>query len=172
VAFWAASSEKSEVYRFPFAAILVVSFLALTLQSYLPLHLNFVRLLDLPLLVVIYFSLTRRNPVEAMLVGALIGMGQDSLTRGPIGLFGAVKTVIGYVTSSLSLHVDTESIAVRLLTCFVLYGLHSILYYFVGAILLGQPIDWDSQARLIGALANALAGVLLFKVLDRFRRPA
>jgi rod shape-determining protein MreD len=172
VPFWAASSGKSEVYRFPFAAILVVSFLALTLQSYLPLHLHFVTLLDLPLLVVIYFALTRRSPVEALLVGAIIGMGQDSLTRGPIGLFGVVKTVIGYVTSSVSLHVDTESTVARLLTSFVLYGLHSILYYFVGAILLGQPIDWDSQARLIGALANAFAGVLLFKVLDRFRRPA
>ena len=170
--FWAASSGKAEVYRFPFVAILVVSFLALTLQSYLPLHLRFVTLLDLPLLVVIYFALTRRSPVEALLLGAIIGMGQDSLTRGPIGLLGAVKTVIGYVTSSVSLHIDTESAAVRFLTAFIVYGLHSVLLYFVGAILLGQPIDWDSQARLIGALVNALAGVLLFQLLDRFRRPA
>lgn len=170
--FWAASSGKTEVYRFPFVGILLVSFLALALQSYLPLHFRFVTLLDLPLLVVIYFALTRRSPVESLLVGAVIGMGQDSLTRGPIGLFGVVKTVIGYVTSAVSLHVDTESIAVRFLTAFVLYWLHSLLFYLVGAILLGQPIDWDSQARLLGALVNALVGVLLFKVLDRLRRPA
>jgi len=172
VPFWAASSGKAEVYRFPFVAILVVSFLALALQSYLPLHFRFVTLLDLPLLVVIYFALTRRSPVTALLIGAIIGMGQDSLTRGPIGLFGTVKTVIGYVTSTVSLRVDTESVAARFLTALVLYGLHSVLLYLVGAVLLGQPMEWDGRARLIGALVNALVGVLLFKVLDRFRRPA
>ena len=172
MAFWAASSGKAEVYRFRFVTILVVAFLALVLQTYLPLHWRFVTLLDLPLLVVIYFALTHRNPVVALLVGAVIGMGQDSLTRGPIGLFGAVKTVIGYVTSVLSTHVDTESAAVRFLTALTLYGLHSVLFYLVGAILLGQPIAWDGRDRLIGALVNALCGVLLFKVLDRFRQPA
>ena len=170
--FRAVASGKVEVYRFPFVAILLVSFLGLALQSYLPLHFRFVTLLDLPLLVVIYFALTRRSPIEALLVGAIIGMGQDSLTRGPIGLFGAVKTVIGYVTSTVSFHMDTESAAVRFLTSFALYGLHSVLVYLAGAVLLGQPMDWDGRARLIGALVNALVGVLLFKVLDRFRQPA
>lgn len=168
----AASSRKVEVYRFRFATILVVAFLALVLQTYLPLHLPLVRLLDLPLLVVIYFALTRRNPVAALLVGAVIGMGQDSLTRGPIGLFGAVKTVIGYVTSVVSTHVDTESAPVRFLTALTLYGLQSVLFYLVWAILLGQPVAWEGRDRLVGALVNALVGVLLFRVLDRFRQPA
>ena len=172
MAILAASSRKGEVYRFRFVTILAVAFLALVLQTYLPLHFRFVTLLDLPLLVVIYFALTHRSPVVALLVGAVIGMGQDSLTRGPIGLFGAVKTVIGYVTSVMSMHVDTESAAVRFLTSLILYGLQSALFYLVGAILLGQPIAWDWRDRLIGALVNALCGVLLFKVLDRFRQPA
>lgn len=170
--FGAAPSRKVEVYRFKFVAIFVASFLALTLQSYLPLHLPSITLLDLPLLVVIYVSLTRRDPVTALLVGAMIGMAQDSLTRGPIGLLGVVKTVIGYVTSSVSIHLDTESSAVRFLTICILYGLHFVLFYLMGAILFGQLIEWDGRSRLIGMLVNALVGVLLFKVLDRFREPA
>ena len=169
---WSTPSRKAEAYRFPFAAILAISFLAVALQSYLPLHLSFVTILDLPLLVVVYFALSRRSPVAALLGGALIGMAQDSLTRGPIGLFGAVKTVIGYVTSTVSIHLDTEGTGVRFLTIFVLYGLHFGLLYFLGAILLSQPIELEVQARLLGALVNALAGVLLFKLLDRFRKPA
>lgn len=169
---WSTPSRKAEVYRLPFAAILAISFLAVALQSYLPLHLDFVTILDLPLLVVIYFALTRRSPVAALLSGALIGMAQDSLTRGPIGLFGAVKTVIGYVTSLVSIHLDTESTGVRFLTIFILYGLHFALLYFLGAVLLSQPIEFEVQARMLGALVNALVGVLLFQLLDRFRKPA
>ena len=169
---WTTASRKAEVYRFPFAAILAISFLAVALQSYLPLHLSFVTILDLPLLVVVYFALSRRNPVAALLGGALIGMAQDSLTRGPIGLFGAVKTVIGYVTSTVSVHLDTESTGVRFITIFVLYELHFALLYFLGTVLLNQPIELEVQARLLGALANALVGVLLFKLLDRFRKSA
>lgn len=168
----AGPTRKAEVYRFSFVAVSVAAFLALALQSYLPLHIRSVNLLDLPLLVVIYIALTRRDPVAALLAGALIGMAQDSLARGPIGLLGAVKTVIGYVTSSASVHLDTESSGIRLITLCILYVLHFCLFYLLGAILLGQLIEWDSQARLIGMLVNALGGVLLFKVLDRFRKPA
>ena len=99
-------------------------------------------------------------------------MAQDSLTRGPIGLLGAVKTVIGYVTSSASAHLDTESAVARFLSICVLYSLHFVLFFLLGAVLLGQLIEWNSQARFIGMLVNALVGVLLFKILDRFRRPA
>ena len=161
-----------EVYRFSFGATLVSAFLALALQSYLPLHLPSVQLLDLPLLVVIYIALTRRDPVVALLAGAMIGMAQDSLTRGPIGLLGVVKTVVGYVTSYVSLYLDTESTARRLLTICFLYSLHVAFLYLVGAILQAQPIVWNSQDQLIAMLANALVGVLLFKALDRFRKPA
>jgi len=172
VSVWSTPSRKGEVHRLPFAAILVISFLAVSLQSYLPLHLSVVTILDLPLLVVIYFALARRSPVPALFGGALIGMAQDSLTRGPIGLFGAVKTVIGYVTSAVSVHLDTESTGVRFLTIFFLYGLHFGLLYFLGAVLLSQPIEVGIQERLLGALVNALVGVLLFKLLDRFRKTA
>ena len=54
---WSTSSRKAEAYRLPLAAILAISFLAVALQSYLPLHLSFVTILDLPLLVVVYIAL-------------------------------------------------------------------------------------------------------------------
>jgi len=167
-----APSRKADVYRFNFAAVLVAAFLALALQSYLPLHFPSFTLLDLPLLVVIYVALVRRDPITALLIGALVGMAQDSLTRGPIGMLGAVKTVIGYVTSSLSALVETESAVLRFITICVIYGLHFLLVYLLGALLLGQLIYWNPRARVIAMLVNALAGVLLFRVLDRFRRPA
>ena len=152
--------------------ILAVALLALVLQTYLPLYLSRFTILDLPLLVVIYFALARRSPVPSLLGGALIGMAQDSLTHGPIGLFGTVKTVIGYVTSAVSVHLDTESVTIRFLTIFVLYELHFLLLYLLGTVLLARPIEFEVEPKALGALVNAGVGVLLFKVLDRFREPA
>ena len=165
------SHLKVEIYRFHPLVLILTPLLALVLQSYLPLYLSFVNLLDLPLLVVIYFGLTRRSPIEGILTGALIGMAQDSLSRGPIGLLGSAKTVIGYVTSHVSVRFTVENPAVRSLTIFILYYLHFLVVYVVSALLLGQPmgLTWN---RVLAALVNTGVGVVLFQLLDRFRRPA
>jgi rod shape-determining protein MreD len=98
-------------------------------------------------------------------------MAQDSLSRGPIGLLGSAKTVIGYVTSYASVRFTVENRAVRGLTIFVLYYLHFLVVYVVSALLLGQPmgLTWN---RVLAALVNTGVGVVLFELLDRFRRPA
>jgi rod shape-determining protein MreD len=160
-----------EIYRFHPLVLILTPVLALVLQSYLPLYLSVVNLLDLPLLVVIYFGLTRRSPIEGLFTGALIGMAQDSLSRGPIGLLGSALSVIGYVTSYVSVRFAVENRGVRGLTIFILYYLHFLVVYVVSALLLGQPLGlaWN---RLLAALVNTGAGVILFEFLDRFRKPA
>jgi len=167
-----APADKTEIYRFHPVVLIFVPLLALVLQSYLPLYFSIIHLLDLPLLVVIYFGLTRRNPVEGIFTGALVGMAQDALSRGPIGLLGSSKTVIGYVTSFVSVRFAVEHRGVRAVTVFSLYYLHVFLLYFFGTLMLGQPLALAWSNRLFAALVNTVVGVLLFDVLDRFRKPA
>ena len=99
-----------EVHKFRSGAILISALLALIIQAWLPLHFTRVALLDLPLLVTIYFGLSRRNPSTGLILGALIGLSQDSLSGPtvPLGLFGIAKTVIGYLASSIGARLDTE----------------------------------------------------------------
>lgn len=163
-------SRKMAVYGLGLPAFLLVSLVALVLQTYLPLHIGLVTIFDLPLLVVIYFALAWQNPVLALLAGALLGMAQDSLSGGFIGLFGTAKTVIGYVTSSVSTHLETENIGVRFLTVFLVYGLHFALLYFLRSLFQNQLLEFDPGARLLAALVNAILGVLFFHLLDRFRK--
>jgi rod shape-determining protein MreD len=165
-------SDKVEIYRFSPLVLILAPLLALVIQTYLPLHFSVFGLLDLPLLVVIYFGLTRRSPVGGLLTGAAIGMAQDALSRGPIGLLGSVNTVIGYVTSFVSVQFTVEHRGVRAITIFVLYYLHAALLYLFGSLMLGQPAAWGPDTRVVAALVNTLSGVLLFDVLDRFRKPA
>ncbi|HWP83795.1 MAG TPA: rod shape-determining protein MreD [Terriglobia bacterium] len=165
------SERSTEIYRFSPWVLFLAPLVSLILQTFLKLYLD-TQLLDLPLLVVIYFGLARRSPVEGILGGAVMGLAQDALSRGPIGLLGSAKTVIGYVTSFISLRVATEHRFVRLITLFVLYYLHFFLLYFFGTLMLGLPLALEWSSRFAAALVNTLVGMVLFEVLDRFRKSA
>jgi rod shape-determining protein MreD len=165
-------ANKIEIYHFNPLVLILSPLLALVVQTYLPLYVTSASLLDLPLLVVIYFGLARRNPIEGIFGGAVIGMAQDGLSRGPIGLLGSAKTVIGYVTSFVSVRFAVEHIGVRSITIFILYHLQFFLLYFFGTLMLGQPMALTWSSRLVAALVNTVVGVLLFQLLDRFRKPA
>src|SRR5581483_10395401 len=82
------SQDQIEVYRFSLPTAILVPLAALFLQAFVPLRFPAVGMLDLPLLVVIFFAVARRSQVSGLLTGAVIGLLQDSLTHQPIGLYG------------------------------------------------------------------------------------
>jgi rod shape-determining protein MreD len=143
---------------------------ALWLQSFLPLHFMFFRMFDLPLLVTIFFSMARRNPIAGLLTGSVIGLFQDALTGLPLGVNGIAKTVVGYGASSLGVKLDIENAGARLLVTLAFYVIHQIVYFTVarGMVALNQQWSWPHE--LWAALANAVVGVLIFFALDRFKQ--
>lgn len=164
--------RRAEVYRFHIAALILVPLLALVLQAYLPLYFQSVRMLNLPLLVVIYFALARRSPAAGLLAGAVIGLAQDSLSRDPIGLYAISGTVAGFVGSVISSRMETENSGLRLIIVIVLYYIHLFSLYALSVALLDQPMQLSFGTTVIASLVNGFTGMLLFKVLDRFRKPA
>ena len=166
------AANEIKIYRFHPAVLILVPFIALVVQTYLPSFPDLVNHLDLPLLVIIYFGLMLRSPVGSILGGAILGMAQDSLSRGPIGLLGISKTVIGYVTTFVGIRFAVEHRGVRFLTVFILYWLHLLVLYLTGSLLLGQPMGLEGVNRLTAALVNSFVGVVIFELLDRFRKPA
>jgi rod shape-determining protein MreD len=166
------SARRTEVYRFPVAALLLVPLAALILEATAPLYFHSFSMVNLPLLVVIYFALARRSILAGILAGALLGVAQDSLSRGPIGLFAISDTVIGYFTSLLSSRMEAEASLIRFLIVFVFYYLHFFCRFAVGVVLVGEAMDVSLLETLIASLVNALGGVLLFLLLDRFRKAA
>ncbi len=162
---------RTETYRFPLGRLTATVALAILLQAYLSKYLASMNLLDLPLLAVIYFCLTRCNPSSALLLGLLIGILQDALSPNPIGQYGMAKTVIGFVAASVSVRLDVERPSARLLLVFFFYFLHQFIYIGIQRLLLGRAGAFVSLTMLEAALANALLGVLIFHLLDRFRRP-
>jgi len=162
-----------EVHKFRTGAILIATLLALVIQAWFPLHFARAALLDLPLLVTIYFGLSRRNPSTGLLLGTAIGLLQDSLSGPtvPLGLFGMAKTIIGYLASSIGARLDTEHPAARFALTAAFFVVHQAVIVMTRRILLAQPEPWFNLHLFAAALVNALVAVFLFILLDRLRRP-
>ena len=163
-----------EVYKFRTGAIPIATLLALVIQAWLPMHFTRAALLDLPLLVVIYLGLSRRNPSTGLLLGTAVGLMQDSLSGPivPLGLFGIAKTVVGYLASSLGARLDTEHPAARFALTAGFFIIHQAVVALTRRILLAQPEPWFNLRLFAGALVNALVAVFLFVLLDHLRRPS
>jgi len=162
-----------EVHKFRTGAILISTLLALVTQAWFPLHFTRATLLDLPLLVTIYFGLSRRNPSTGLLLGTVIGLMQDSLTPTvPLGLYGIAKTIIGYLASSIGARLDTEHPAARFALTAGFFIIHQAVVALTRRILLAQPEPWFTFHLFGAALLNAIIAVLLFVLLDRLRRPS
>ncbi len=83
-----------EVHKFRAGAIVIATLLALVIQSSSPVHFSKAAILDLPLLVTIYFGLSRRNPSTGLLLGMAIGLLQDSRFALTAAFFVAHQGVI------------------------------------------------------------------------------
>jgi rod shape-determining protein MreD len=126
-------------------------------------------MLDLPLMVVIYFAMSRRNPISATVGGALMGILQDALTHQPLGVFGIAKAFIGYLAASLGVKIDTEAHGTRLVLTFLFVLLHNGVDWVLVRHLLALPMAWNWLNELLRAAINALIAVVLFALLDRAR---
>jgi rod shape-determining protein MreD len=149
--------------------MLVAPLAAILFQVYVPLYLSLLEYLELPLLVTVYFAVTRRSQVAGVFIGAGIGLVQDSLSHQPIGIFGMVKTLVGYLAASLGVRLDTEHIAVRFGLGFFFCVCHQFLYWAVRRTLLGDPAAFEYLQTLLAALSNGTLAVPLFYLLDRLK---
>jgi rod shape-determining protein MreD len=161
-----------EVHKFYPGAILVVSVLALVFQAMAPVYVRRLEILEVPLLVTIYFGLSRRNPSTGLLLGMLIGLAQDALSGPtvPLGFYGIAKTIIGFLASSIGARLDTEHPVARFALIFGFFVLHQAILVLIRRLLLAQPESWFNVHLAIAAAVNALFGTVLYLAFDRLRR--
>ncbi len=164
------SSEQVQVYKFSLPITVGMPLLALFLQAYLPKYLPFLLTFDLPLMVVIFFAVARRGQVSGLMTGAIIGLLQDSLTHGPLGLYGIANTVVGYMASSIGMKVDVENPGSRFLMVFVFYVIQQVIYFLTAHGLAEMDLQWRWGHLLYAGLLNAFLAVLVFFILDRCKQ--
>jgi rod shape-determining protein MreD len=159
-----------EVHKFRGGAILAAVLASLVLQALIPIYIPRAAMLDLPLLITLYFGLSRRNPVTGLGLGMVIGLVQDSLSKSPLGIYGIAKTLVGYIASSIGGRLDTEHPLSRFALTVVFFGLHQGVIVLTKRVLLAQPEVWFTMKLGIAAGVNAIVAVGLFFLLDRLRK--
>jgi rod shape-determining protein MreD len=119
--------------------------------------------------VTVYFALMRRSPVQGTFIGAFVGLAQDSLSKIPLGMYGIVKTLVGYFAASVGLRFDVDHAFIRLLLGFFFFFFHQFFIWVLSRALLGQQVDFDPSRTMVLGLLNAVVGLFLFHFLDRLR---
>lgn len=143
----ASADRPVEVFHVHPATFWVTVLMALLLQTFLPLKLPLARIMDFPLLVTIYFALVRRNKVFGIGLGTALGLLQDALAHGFIGISGIAKAVVGYLAASASMRFELESPLLRsvMTAAFVLvHGLclTGLQLGLLESHLLSSPWEW------------------------------
>ena len=164
--------QHIEVHKYYAGAIFGVVILALALEALLPVYFRWTAILELPLLVTIYFGLSRRNPSSGLLLGMVVGLAQDSLGHTPFGMYGIAKTVIGFVASSFGSRIDVEHPISRFMLTFVFFHLHNAVLVLTNRILLGQHEPYLETSLVIASVVNSAVAVIFFAFLDRLRKPS
>src|ERR1700681_2166516 len=162
-----------EVHKYYGGVVPVVVLLALVLQAFFPVYIRSASYLELPLLVTVYFALSKRNTSTGLLLGMVVGLLQDSLSRTPLGLYGIAKTMVGFVGSSIGARIDVEHPIARFLLTAGFYLFHHAVFTLTSRLLLAQHDEqYITVPILIASLVNAGIAIALFSFLDRFRKPS
>jgi rod shape-determining protein MreD len=163
------SQRESRISYFKVRVLLIAPLIAILFQVYVQQFFAFLKFLDLPLLVTVYFSLMRRSAVGGTFIGALIGLAQDSLTENPLGMYGIVKTLVGFFAASIGLRLDVDHPFVRLMLGFFFFFFHQFFFWVLSRALLGQQMNFELQRTLVLGLLNAVVALFLFHFLDRLK---
>lgn len=158
-----------EIQRFPLLIYALVPIAGLVLQAWLPRLMGRFAWFDLPLVITVYFALSRRNPIQGSILGGVLGILEDALTGHAVGINGIAKTLVGYLAASAGLLIDVESFVIRLLLTFLLSLLGSATYFFTNRFLLGLSLDTNWFTELYKAVGNSVIALIVFPLLDRAR---
>lgn len=161
--------RKERNSMFNAAVIVGISLLSILFRVYVSRFIPYLQYLELPLLVTVYFSLMWRSPIAGLFFGAAIGLAQDSLSHHPLGMFGIVKTLVGYFAASMSLRVDVGNPVLRLVLGFFFFFFHQLLYWVLANALLGETLGFELPQALVVAILNAIVAVFLYQLLDRLK---
>jgi rod shape-determining protein MreD len=148
--------------------IALVLALAVVLQSSLPAIWPPFVYIDLPLIVVVYFAL-QRDPLQALVIGAVAGLAMDALGGGGLlGAGGFSKTLVAYLIASVATRVTLDNPLVRIPVLAGAALLDSVVFVFLHRMLSQPSLKPFVEAASFKLIGTTITGTLIIYVLDTF----
>ena len=164
-----APQREVEAFRVHPATLWVSILVALLLQTFLPLKIPLAELMDFPLLVTVYFTLVRQNKIFGIALGTGLGLMQDALSHGYVGMFGMAKALVGYLAAFAAIRFNVESLFARSVVTASLILLHNLCMAGLQHTLLDSPPAFMALNLASAVLVNVALSLIVFPVLDRLR---
>ncbi len=164
-----APKGEVEVFRVHQVTLWVAILVALLLQTILPLKIPVAGLMDFPLLVTVYFTLIRQNKIFGIALGTGLGLVEDALSHGYLGMFGMAKALVGYLAASAAAQFNVESLFARSAVAAGLVLIHNLAMAGLHRALLDPPPPFLPLDLVTSVLVNVALSLVLFPLLDRFR---
>jgi len=122
---------------------------------------------DLALILVVYFAL-RREPLQALVVGAVAGLATDALGRGLLGAGGFSKTVAAYAVYFIAQRVMLDTILLRIPVLAGASLIDNIVYVGMNRMLGQTPSMPFVQSLSYRLIATTIAGTILLYMYDSY----
>ena len=125
---------------------------------------------DLPLICSIYDGFTLSNPIACIFIGSSLGLMQDSLSGGYLGVNGFTKTLIAFLAASAGSKFDVEQPVTRIFALVLFTVVEAALVVGIGFVLYpnANEIRQMAPGRLaLSAAFNTLSGMIVFGFMER-----
>jgi len=164
-----APQREVEAFRVRPVTLWVTILAALLLQTFLPLKIPLAGLMDFPLLVTVYFTLVRQNKIFGIALGTGLGLTQDALAHGYVGMFGMAKALVGYLAAYAAVRFNLESLLNRSVVTASLVLLHNLCMAGLQHALLDPAPAFVALDLASAVLVNVALSLIVFPLLDRVR---
>jgi len=149
--------------------IAILLIVAIALQSALRAIWQPLAFVDLTLILVVYFAL-QREPLQALIVAAIAGLGMD-LISGPPALLGAggfAKVLTAYAVYFVASRVMLDTTLLRIPVLFGASIIDNLVYVGMHRLLGQTPPVPFIQSLSFKVLATTIAGTLLLYLYDSY----
>ncbi len=124
-------------------------------------------LLNLTFVATFNLMLWCRSAASAMLLGALIGCMHDGLTHGPVGLYGIVYTISGYLAVRFGQYFwHRHALDLGLLFA-AAYATHEFVYGLARSLLASGGWETNLALGFVLTVLHAGAGLFVFTMLSK-----
>ncbi len=121
---------------------------------------------DLPLIMVAYFAL-RRDPVQAVIIGALTGLATDALSRGLLGAYGFSKTLTAYLIAAVITRIMLDNPLLRIPVLAGAAALDEFVYVLLHRLFGQQMSNSFADTTAYKVIWTTVIGTIIFYGLDR-----
>jgi rod shape-determining protein MreD len=123
--------------------------------------------LDLPLIAVLYLTISRESLFWTVFSGSAVGFVQDSLSPSPLGMNGFTKISIGCLAYMANSIFAIDRVATRLALIFISSLLAALLFSALRVLFLNRSEMIWGERILWSGVVNTCVGLPLFYLFDK-----